>query len=228
MIALLTKDLRLYRAAFIAAGIGIVAPFLLEMIALIYGALDHPAVQLYGILDLTRIFAVLASMIVAAIFGGSAFSIERRDRSGEFLAMLPINRWYIMLSKFLVPLPALFSIWVIHGSAFFLLTDYQSPNRRVLAVSGEGIQLISYVLCLAAMILVFGIAWLIGLFLRSTAVSASIALAVLLAGGFLVGLLFTNPDEGVRPEPYFFLFAMVMGVLCFLIGIACYVKRVSP
>ena len=228
MIALLQKDFRLYRAAFVAAGIAVVAPYLLGMIACFYAFLGDPNRQIAGIFEFASMFGVLATIVLAAIFAGCAFSIERRERSAEFLAMLPVSRWQIMLSKILIPAPPLFGIWLIHASAFFLVVTYEGRNEDPGPyVSGL---FAAYGLSSSAMILAFGIAWLASVFLKSPAISASVAVVALIASAFLIGIEYSDPAGrlNVSGAIVFLFFAVVTGILAFLVGILCYVKRVSP
>jgi ABC-type transport system involved in multi-copper enzyme maturation permease subunit len=228
MIALLQKDFRLYRAAFVAAAIVIVAPYLLAMIAMFYNLLSYPDRQISGIFEFASMFGVLGTIVVAAIFAGCAFSIERRDRSAEFLAMLPVSRWQIAISKLLVPIPVLCGIWLVHASSFFLVVAYEGRNAESAPyISGL---FAAYALSSSAMILTFGIAWFAGVFLKSPAISASVALTALITSGFLIGLEYNDAVANVNLNAgtVFFFFAAITGILAFLIGILCYVKRVSP
>jgi ABC-type transport system involved in multi-copper enzyme maturation permease subunit len=45
--------------------------------------------------------------LIAAAFGGLAIAGERADRTGDFLAMLPVSRLQIPLSKWLISLATL-------------------------------------------------------------------------------------------------------------------------
>jgi ABC-type transport system involved in multi-copper enzyme maturation permease subunit len=226
MIALLLKDFRLYRWAFRATIVILVSPYLLAILMAFYSLLSYSNRRDTGVPGFVLpLFSIFAAIVLSAIFGGSAFSIEHRDRSADFLALLPVTRWQILLSKCLVPIPALFTVWLIHSSIFFLAI-YDRPNWLPFEFNPDIVA--AFALSSAAMFFVFSVAWLAGLFLNSPAISACIALATLFAIGFFVSLQFDNRDSSIRPEPAFFLFTMVAGILCFLIGICCYVNRVSP
>lgn len=223
MIALLQKDFRVYRWAFIAAITAILAPYFLVIFLAFYNIVVGEGHRLDGIFDLFPILSLCACVAVAAIFGGSAFSVERRDRSAEFLAMVPVDRWQIICSKCLVPIPALLFVWFVI-TTFSIVTSFRNDFSGAIPRADNGNIAIVYALTSGTMIGVFGVAWLIGLFVNSPAISASAALMILFATGFFLRLQF--PD--VRLDSLLFPCSMVLGVGCFLLGIVFYVTRVSP
>src|SRR5262245_46278959 len=119
-IALLNKDWRLYRAPIIA---------LLAVSAMPYAVLwGSNAFQMHesgadfsnSINYEAAMASILAIVAVASAFGGCSFALERRDRSADFLAMLPVSRWQIMASKVLVSAFCLATVLLIHLTIYSL------------------------------------------------------------------------------------------------------------
>jgi ABC-type transport system involved in multi-copper enzyme maturation permease subunit len=226
---LLQKDFCLYRAPFYTAAVAIVAPWLLAMVAMFYDLLVRPSRDLINVFEMASMFGVVSAIIVAAIFGGFAFSVERRERSSDFLAMLPVSRSQVMTSKFFISLGPLIVLWLIHASTFFLVTAYEGSINNTGEIADKFTT--TFAISSAAMIMVFGIAWLMGLFIKSPSISASIGLITLLASGFFIRLMLDDQDPGYGQFGFgavFFAWAMVIGIVCFLIGALVFRNRVRP
>jgi len=238
MIALMRKDLRIYRAAFIAAAIAICLPILLAILQYLLGNFPMPRPMLVpqpgtGVTatadSLQGIFAfgIGLTVIAAAIFGGTAFSIERRDRSAEFLAMLPASRSTVALSKLLVSFAILLP-WIINSGVMFVcqifnfhsgIDDYgfgRSPQRIV----GHFYEIFG--LSGAVIAAAFGVAWLSGVLSRSPTIASCIGLFFVFV--WLWG--FVLPEAVME----FLLIAtgITVGIIGTLAGVLISFKRVSP
>jgi hypothetical protein len=229
MNALLQKDFRLYRAPICTAALTIVAPWLLLIVAGFYRILAGPPALGVNFLQTAAGFGIVSSIVVAAIFGGFAFSVERREKSADFLAMLPVSPWQVMGSKLLISLGPIVVLWLIQSSAFFLVNSAGQDINDSVRITDELVT--TYAVSLSAIILVFGLAWLAGLFIKSPSISASIALMALLASGFFIRLWLENQFGEVRTADLaalsFSMWAMT-GVACFLIGTAVFTRRIRP
>jgi ABC-type transport system involved in multi-copper enzyme maturation permease subunit len=228
--ALLQKDLRLYRAPICTAALAIVTPWLLLMVVGFYRILVNP--DAHGGVDIVgsvAMFGVVSAIIVAAIFGGFAFSVERREKSADFLAMLPVSRRQVMTSKVLISIGPVMVLWLIQSSAFFLLNATGRNIDDSVEIADAFVA--TYAVSLSAIILAFGVAWLAGLFIKSPSISASIALMTLLASGFFTRLWMEDPFGEVRPVDLarvVFSLWTITGIVCFLIGAVVFTRRVRP
>src|SRR5882757_114466 len=105
---LVRKDWRVFRAPTIASLLLFVGPY---ASALIYWAATRDSVSDFnrmrelGELLLAAAFAgIWLAAAMSAVFGGMAFALERRERTSDFVAMLPVTRWQILTSKALLSL----------------------------------------------------------------------------------------------------------------------------
>jgi ABC-type transport system involved in multi-copper enzyme maturation permease subunit len=219
VIALLQKDLRLYRAAIITAAIGIVGPYVLIIIVLIWGALAGGSPD-GRIFEGFSTLGIWTAIVIAGIFGGSAFSIERRDRTADFLAMLPISRTRVMLSKCAIAAGPILVLWLVHFAVYFLActSEFHGPGGIFEVFS----------LSTSAIIIVFGVAWFAGLFVRSPAISASVGLVLLIAPSFLIALHWDRAATKISPVAVIFLWNMVVGIVSFVAGAIIFLVRVAP
>src|SRR5437868_14263220 len=118
MTALLKKDWRVYRVAVVGSVIVLAAPYFLSIIAIIYNKSELRDGEISS-------FALSASMadlwltaILASVFGGVAFALERRERSADFLAMMPTSRARIIASKVVIASVCLVTMWLVNVTVF--------------------------------------------------------------------------------------------------------------
>jgi ABC-type transport system involved in multi-copper enzyme maturation permease subunit len=230
MIALLRKDLRIYRGAIVTAVVMICLPYIiLTAVVVVQQNLHFDGFVLSARGTLSGLCSG-AGIAVAAIFGGCAFAVERRDRSADFLAMMPVSRWSIILSKISIAFTAIFVVWIVHASIIFatrgdnfLLYLASGLDRR----EGAGplaheVFYFSYVVSAAGIVLTFGISWLMSVFLRSPSIAACVGLGVLMA--FFVQ---TQIAE-IFPSLYVLVaVAFGLGFFCFCLGTILYLERVG-
>jgi hypothetical protein len=157
--------------------------------------------------EMGLLFVVLA----AAVFGGSAFALERRERSADFLAMLPVKRRRIIASKLLVSFALLGSFLAVEMGVLrcsdFVRSWETFPDLLMATFNFA-----------AAGIAIFAIAWLLSTFLSSTAIAASVA--ILLVGCVDAGGYFIRANA-MKIE-------VSAAVIFILIGNAYYLRRVAP
>ena len=114
MNALLRKDWRLYRPTVIGCLVVLAGVYLVGILPLLR---DDPRAGPYDAPRQVVNVALLATAVTAAfaaVFGASAFAVERRDRTAEFLVMLPIGRARILASKAAVSAAFLLTLWAVH------------------------------------------------------------------------------------------------------------------
>jgi ABC-type transport system involved in multi-copper enzyme maturation permease subunit len=223
MLALLKKDLKLNRVPIFGGGLLIAIPYLiLSPRAVFSEESSHMVVSQDAGLVLGM--ALLLTVGVTAVFGGAAFALERRERSAEFLAMLPVSRWKIVASKLVIGVgfPAIF--WLVDVAARKCLHHFFGSFESVRD------QIPFYFTVAAfAMPMAFGIGWLASSVLRSPAVAACISIGVTLAWVLCVLMVIASPEgigNGVRGlligAP------LVLGVWGTWVGARLFVRRVEP
>src|SRR5690349_9300295 len=57
---------------------------------------------------------LILTAVIAAIHGAAAFTLERRERSADFVSMLPIGRGEIVLSKILTAIVCPIALWLVN------------------------------------------------------------------------------------------------------------------
>jgi hypothetical protein len=235
MKALLWKDLRIYRGAIVAAILAICLPYVVGTAM----AMSSPG-------NLTEIYGyasgvgLVAATLVAAVFGGCAFAIERRERWGEFLAMMPVSRRSMVLSKIGISLTALFAMWIAHASINFVMQSGGFGRVRFLGgsnfvarpnilgivatpLSSQDFFYQAYVVSGAGIVLAFGLSWLMSIFLESPSIAASVGLAVVMS-------LFLNIETNEEHPAVYLLVAVAFGLgfFSFFLGTILYLESVSP
>jgi ABC-type transport system involved in multi-copper enzyme maturation permease subunit len=222
MIALMKKDWRLFRVPVVGGIVLHLIPYF------IYGfitwwnwkSLAQPQLGPELAAMSGPGFAII--MIIAAVLGGAALAQERRDRSADFQAMLPVSRAQIIASKVIVSALILLAFAIFDISIFLLAsmalnpsTENSRPDR------GEMFQMfISFTL------LAYGAAWLGSSFLSSPAIAASASLALLLTSALWPNLL---PNSfPIREYQIAEWTALVLGVGCLVAGTVYYLKRIEP
>lgn len=227
MTALLRKDWRVYRIAVIGSVIFSILPY--GVGALTQWMFPPPEgnswLRYAAMLSLAAGFAVGCAVLMAAVYGGMAFATERRERSAEFLAMLPVRKSRVALSKLLVAVVCMTPAVLVH---LWLLNHW-------LIHSHGGFEGLLNVFAFA--LLVFGLAWLFSAFLDNPALAGVIALGLAFATALItsesVYALITTWNATVRAfelqaEGAVALVSITVGALSLGAGMLCYVLRVRP
>ena len=117
---LLWREYRLNRLTLALGTMGLLLPCVIVFLSLL-GAFDDS--------DRTDVYAQawlltgLCSELTIALLAGNAIAGERADRSAEFIAYLPLQRWRTMASKLLLLSLAIAVLW---GVSRLVLTVYPS------------------------------------------------------------------------------------------------------
>jgi len=215
MIALIRKDFRVYRAAFIAVALWLIVILLNPIVNAIIMTLQSGSNDAANVLEDWGMAGHWVVICVAAVFGGCAFAIERRDRSAEFLAMMPISRGKILASKLITASVAVVPLWFI---ASCMLAGFCGIL--------QSLQFMQTTACV--IVLAFGISWLCSALTRSPSISACLGLA----GVLLEIVLATQVHEYGYSNSYIMnlvrISAAVTGIFCFIGGCIVFTRRVSP
>jgi ABC-type transport system involved in multi-copper enzyme maturation permease subunit len=226
MLALLKKDFKLNRIPIFGGALLIGTPYLVMAPTALF---SREAARIVISQDSTVVLgmALLMSVAVTAIFGGAAFALERRERSAEFLAMLPVGRSKIVLSKLVIGagFPVIF--WAANLLYFRLIARYSDrlnwQNHQIF---------VEIVMAGVAMVMSFGIAWMASSILWSPAIAACISMGVSLVWLVCVAALWTqsSPEGPIEYEVGELLMVgpAIVGVLGILAGTILFVRRAEP
>jgi ABC-type transport system involved in multi-copper enzyme maturation permease subunit len=228
MRALIVKDLRFFRVPMIGLLIVVVSCYVLAMLANIDFAHNGDGISLRILIpyDTPAVAAGLTALMASA-FGGLALAGERKDRSAEFVALLPIRRWQIMLSKWVVGGCILFGCASVFG---FLGRLIELSNQWVVDADSILAQLglwFGFTLCF------FGIAWFFGSFSNSAVISTCVAIAATIALSVLVESISHHGEtfglnRALALERALTVVTMCAGLLSLCAGTVNYLLRVDP
>jgi ABC-type transport system involved in multi-copper enzyme maturation permease subunit len=229
MIALLKKDWHVQRVAVIGTIIMTLLPYII-LVGVSSMDEEHFARPDYFVSGASC--ALWLVTILGSVFGGAAFAQERRERSADFLAMMPTSRARIVLSKSIVGIGAVAILWLIHFAVLMLaLHTYAQRYGKAGTLAAAGLR--EPVLeSIAAALMIFGIAWLMSTFLSSPSISAVVGLAAMLATMMTLRLIEHSMllrDEMARIAPWLICGILgISGVIAFIAGTIYYLLRVEP
>jgi ABC-type transport system involved in multi-copper enzyme maturation permease subunit len=186
MFALLRKEWRLNRAVVIGCLVTAVMPYAISVGNVWINPGRYSNVEPRSYLEAVELAAwacLVITVIFAAAFGGLTFAGERRERTAEFMAMLPVSRGAIIVSKLVVPLACLIGLLGVH---LLVLTLCGVWADRI-GIDGRDNLLLGMILVKGYAAAFFAIAWSLSVFLRSAAIAAAIAIGV--GVGLFFGLL---------------------------------------
>ncbi|MCU0710630.1 MAG: hypothetical protein MUC43_01130 [Pirellula sp.] len=173
---LIKKDLRLLKhfiltsivvtlCCYIAAGVAVIrSPFE-------FTVMGDASTWSFLILNFGGNLGFLSAAFCAAILAGSVFTLERADRSVEFLACLPPRRFLHLVSKLSVVLTATLVMLAIHSAALIASNMLIPHVRSSTAPVSDGVSLQTLFLLVAAIVSVIGGALAISSWQKSNGVS---------------------------------------------------------
>ena len=222
MCALLAKDWRLFRLptfALVTIVVGCYSPAAASERFLGYHSLAFGA----------TVLAATLSGVLASAFGGLAIAGERADRTMDFLGVLPITRGQIIFSKWTISflvlgLCALLQYFI----ATVLMRVVVSPLDGTGWSSGPLPQVIPEWVAFSASF--FGIAWLLGTFLRTPAISACASIAATLAWFAIIETRQHANHMEHHPRASLILtsVSLAIGLTSLIGGTLYYLRRVEP
>lgn len=238
MRTLIRKDWRLIRPILIAGGILYAAPLVIACVYSRFFSLEPPktVVQWLELIVGVLMLSFLASMLTAPALSGVMFARERRERTAEFVATLPVSRASIVHSKAIVAVVAflipgavtLAAMGVI--AAFLRATTDIAPGHPAMP-DVSGLVLALGVLSSGAF-MAFGIAWLFSTILRSEVLASAYAFLVVIS---LITVVVMYQMRMVDENPRYTLSPLACslamagaGVIAFAIGYVIALRRASP
>jgi ABC-type transport system involved in multi-copper enzyme maturation permease subunit len=228
---LLRKDVRVYRDVILANLILVAAIYAIVAIAVFSDQRQTNAKDwLEGIMG-SAVGSIAITCLLAGAYGGVAFAQERRERSAHFLAVLPVTRTPIVLSKCVV---SIFSqvaflaanVLVLFIAATYLTAHYgETPDLKGLAPTA----VLDF--CITAML--FGLGWMLSAMLESSSIATSISIGGTIVLNVLIALIVERRTAINASSEHLTILAcsltsLPIGVTCFVYGTVYYLKRVEP
>jgi ABC-2 family transporter protein len=232
LIAFLQKHIGIYRAASLAAlsvFLVYLAPMIIALLISSIGSrFDFDSRGLFKDWAMT---VQALTILLAAAFGGCAFAIERRDRSAEFLAMMPVPRAHIVASKIALAAAAIFPLWIIHSTLVYITSNgaIDPPTTYEQSRMHEAMLFQAYILPGALILLAFGVSWFFSTLTKSPSVSACLGLAAMLC--FVVArnqMVIARDPDWPNIDVLIAACAVPIGSLFFIAGTIIFTQRVSP
>ncbi|MCP4663824.1 MAG: ABC transporter permease subunit [bacterium] len=223
MKALLWKDCRVNQFVLIVGTVIFFLPYFIGLIGGIFSQWywDYDSVRGLGHLSL------LLSLVTITMLGGNAMAAERADRSAEFLAYLPPSRRSLIASKIILAVGGSLFVWIVNLVTILVLAPRLrgAPPLDGALTEAPGDRLL--VVVVTAVVL-FGVAWLLSSFVASPAIATG--------GGFLApavvaGALMTVKYFYLQPFPFWSWYntlGLTVGILGFVAGTVCYLRRFEP
>jgi hypothetical protein len=174
-------------------------------------------------------FGFIATCLLGALLAGSAVTLERSDRSVEFLACLPPTRWQNLSSKLLVVCSAVLIMVVIHIAttvAAHQLIPYVRSDTRTQVPDASGV---TTYLCLIASTV--GGAWGFASCMRSNGAPILLGIGtpfLTLSLVSFVGWVLDIASEGNSFQLRYNTGAVILGFTLGLVGSYLYLTRTEP
>jgi ABC-type transport system involved in multi-copper enzyme maturation permease subunit len=223
MRALLAKDWRFFRVPLIALILVGVGCYLIALTAM---SETRSKAEVVDSLADWAVVACNLTALLAAAFGGVSIAGERSDRTSDFIALLPVARKQIILSKWTVSVLMLGGCALIHLmlARSFGTALYEAQRRS------RAPWTIVTVVWIAFTTSFFGIAWLLSTFTRSGPISACVSIAITVAGLVLAVVYLQGHDRADYLEVlrHVVLPPLAIGLASLIAGTSYYLRRVEP
>jgi hypothetical protein len=234
---LIRKDLRLLKQYVVGAIAVTIVCYIATAIGVIW-LTDYQDESLQSLP--VRIFLILrgghnlgfgATAFLSVMIAGSIFTLERADRSAEFLACLPPRRYQHLISKFAVLFGTTAFMVIVHVTTT-LVSDLLLPYVRATSYPfTEGTQFSSVLMFIGIAMSMIGGALAVSAWQSSNGfpilcgLLTPLALAALIkVVGYLLDLPMLGDDQGNR----FIVTAMLVGIFLTFCGAYWYVERDEP
>jgi ABC-type transport system involved in multi-copper enzyme maturation permease subunit len=233
MTALLWKDWRLVRPLLVAALALYLTPALIVGVVSLFDPVGRP--QFGG--SWTSLVASLcmagsfAALLATPMYSAVMFARERRERTAELAATLPVSRARIVLSKAVVSIIAAAAPWVALAAVAgaLLLIGGREAARDFGASSDAREALAFYLVPLGVCTMALGLGWFFSSFLRSETLAAGLAFIITIAVPATIALILNRLDLaaqlGARP---YSLTTFPLGLAAFAAGAIIALRRTSP
>lgn len=232
--ALIRKDARLLRLYLRTAFVATVACYLImAVLAAIYYGDEGITARAFRICSRGSNCGFPATAIFAALLAASVFTLERSDRSAEFLACLPPTRMQNLISKLIVVLGATAMMVAVHLlflCASHLLLPYVRDQGGIFTESSlpSALSALTFIAVIVSMV---GGALAVSAWLKSNGVPILCGLLTpvfVMSFVSLIGWAFDIPSEGDAYEIRYVTSSLFLGVTFGYTGCYWYVTRSEP
>jgi ABC-type transport system involved in multi-copper enzyme maturation permease subunit len=164
LLPLLWKDVRLNKFVMVLALFLVDTPYLTTVLFLSAFTGDpENNTSVTERLTIAFPFSLLFMALASAFIGASPISAEKAERTDRFLAYLPPTRLAVVTSKALIALGLLLLAWIVPLGVFFACVK-PGPTKFFLYYA------------LSASLILFALAWLVSLYVRSSTLAAMLAI----------------------------------------------------
>lgn len=231
-VMLLRKDLRVFRGPIIGLVVVTAMVYGVGLSAAIWASREEFSVGLRvrNMLEDAGFAGMALVTLLATTFGGMAFASERRDRSADFLALLPTSRSASAASKLLAAVALLSAAFALH----MVMAAVGSHARDSVYNAGRGPGFLhtdggAVAALAAAMAMGFGIAWGLSSVLTSAAVSACIGGVCPLGSCVLLRYVADAREWPTATfDHWWFTLALSCAAVGLMAGTAVYLRRIEP
>lgn len=226
MWTLMKKDWRMLRTGTIGA---VAVTVLLYGIAGLSLAESDRTVRTIDVMDgfaSAAIVGIVISAIISAMYGSGAFALERHDRSADFLAMMPVSRWRILVSKAIVTIGCSLFFLAIHFS-MLIIFGLRSERTRI---NDEDFRRFVVIL-LGINLLFFCTAWFFSTFLPSAVISIAVAIIFCAAMLTILGAWTHHRSDELDDRRVGHLmdcWTYGVGLACLVAAVIYYPRRIAP
>jgi len=227
MMALIRKDWRQNQVAIVGSAVMLGFIYLLAIYSILFQTNPDRPRDVPEIIIGFSLAGFWITALMGAVYGGTAFALERRERSADFLAMLPTTKTRIILSKLIVAAACLLLMWLINFMVMLSVSRTYIPFKGWTNVD----EIIA--MTTAGAVMTFGVGWLFSSLLTSPAIAASISIGaspVILILTCLFVAPWYRPDTFSDELAYCYAAwcGLFVGVICLVAGTVCYLWRVEP
>ncbi|MFT3683783.1 MAG: ABC transporter permease [Phycisphaerales bacterium] len=195
MITLMMKDVRQSKWPLLLAFVVLATPTLVWVISALTD--DHGMKFRNGMYELAgaAFMGAVASLIATSGFAGVAFAKERRERTAEMVATMPVERWKVVLSKGVVAVVLSLAPVMVGAVVMIVLTVLAGRASSEFGETMKG----PAVLTGASWLLLLGLGWGLSSMLRSDVLVAAMPVLVLVIVGLSI-LNWGRPPYGSMPN----------------------------
>jgi len=167
------------------------------------------------------------SLFTFAMLGASAIAAERADRSAEFLAYLPASRRAIITSKAIIAIGAGLFIWIVNLVLCYVVAPHGGGGPEdAMARSSDALTVMIPPLA-ATSVLLFGAGWFWSSFMPGHAISTGLSFSTLAFVGCSLGS-WEYLSGSSMVEKWYVPICLTLGIIGFVAGTVCYLRRVEP
>jgi ABC-type transport system involved in multi-copper enzyme maturation permease subunit len=165
MLPLLWKDIRLNRYVLAMAVFVVDTPYLTTVLFLsAFTGEPETNTSVSERLSIAFPFSLLFLALISAFIGGYPIAAEKSERTDRFLDYLPPTRLAIVSSKVLVAIGLLLLAWAIPALVYLAGIKHLAMTSGILRYA------------ISASLILFGLAWLLSLYVRSSTLSGLAAI----------------------------------------------------